>query len=98
RMRARALADSLTATYLGANGWLLSFDGLQQSERRLSASTASRQPLPLGALLQSSLRIAPTALALAWAFRALGRWRFSSGGPRPTADKAYLKAISAGKP
>jgi len=27
-MRARALADSLTATYLGANGWLLSFDGL----------------------------------------------------------------------
>lgn len=73
-------------------------DGLQQSERRLTASTASRQPLPLGALLQSSLRIAPTALALAWAFRALGRWRFSSGGPRPTADKAYLKAISAGKP
>jgi hypothetical protein len=28
-MRARALADALTATYLGANGWLLSFAGLR---------------------------------------------------------------------
>lgn len=73
-------------------------DGLQQSEMRLTAITPSRQPLPLEALLQSSLRIAPTALALAWAFRALGRWRLSSGGPRPTADAAYFEAISARRP
>jgi hypothetical protein len=73
-------------------------DGLLQSEMRLNANISSRQPLPLGPLLQSVLRIAPTALALAWAFRALGRWPASSGGPGQSSDAAYFKAISARKP
>jgi hypothetical protein len=72
--------------------------GLQQSQERLAATPPVTPPLPLGALLQSGLRVTPAALALAWAFWALGNWRRGPGGRKPFTDASYFEVLSARKP
>jgi len=69
-------------------------EGLARSERQLTNEATSPAPIPWPALIETSLRVIPTALALAGGFAALA---FGHGG-RPAgkqapAEKAYFKAL-----
>jgi hypothetical protein len=68
-------------------------EGLARSERQLTRSAATA-PIPWPALIETSLRVIPTALALAGGFATLA---FGHGGrqagKQALAEEAYLEAL-----